>query len=61
MPMEDELAELSNAELYECIKVAFSQWQEVFRRGDDTRENRQIFYAYDRELLKRLNRVKKRL
>ena len=61
MPTEDELAELSHAELHECIRVAFHQWRAAFRTGEDIAECRQIFNAYDNEQLKRLKRVKKYL
>ena len=61
MPTEDELAEMSHSELHECIRVAFYQWQEMRRLGEDTVERKHIFYAYDNELLKRLKRLKKYL
>ena len=61
MPTEDELAELSISELNECIRVAFYQWQESVRTGEDPDENKEIFHVYDNEQLKRLERVKKYL
>ena len=59
MPTKDELAEISHSELYNCIYAAFFQWQEGIRVGGATTESRQIFDAYDRERLKRLNRLNK--
>ena len=61
MPTEDELAELSHSELYECIRVAFYQWQETRRLGEEVAEGKQIFEAYDNEQSKRLQRLKKYL
>ena len=59
MPTKDELANLSTAELKDCVQVAFYQWQETKRRGADTDESEQIFEAYDYEHLRRLGRFEK--
>ena len=61
MPSEDELAKLSYSELNDCIQVAFYQWQEAIQTGEDTTESEQIFYAYDNEQLRRLDRFEKNL
>ncbi len=61
MPSKDELAELSHAELNECIQMAFDQWLEARKRGAGSIETRAIHRAYDTEQLNRLNRVKKYL
>ncbi len=61
MPSEDELAAMSNSELSEGIRVAFDQWQEIRRLGKDTAERKQIYYVYDKEQPKRLQRLKKYL
>ena len=61
MPSKDELAELSHAELNERIQVAFDEWVEASRRGENVAEKKAIHRAYDAELLKRLHRIKKYL
>ena len=61
MPSKDELAELSHAELNECIQMAFDQWLEARKRGEGSTEKRAIHRAFDTEQLNRLNRVKKYL
>ncbi len=59
MPTKDELAELSHAELNECIHLSFDQWMVAMRRGENAAEKKAIHHAYDNEQLNRLNRVKK--
>ncbi|MBA3868615.1 MAG: hypothetical protein H0X30_05640 [Anaerolineae bacterium] len=61
MPTEDELAEISRDELSTCIRLAFLDWQEARRIGEGTHERKEIFKAFDNELLKRLDRLKKHL
>lgn len=61
MPTQDELAELSHVELNECIHVAFDQWVEAMRRGEEAAEKKAIHKAYDTEQFKRLKRVEKYL
>ena len=61
IPSKDELAELSHAELNECIQMAFDQWVEAMKRGEGTIEKRAIHRAYDSEQLNRLHRVRKYL
>jgi hypothetical protein len=61
MPSKDELAELSHAELNERIQLAFDQWVEAIRRGENVAEKKAIHQAYDNEQLSRLHRIKKYL
>jgi hypothetical protein len=61
MPSKDELAELSHAELNERIQLAFDQWVQAKKRGENISEMRAIHRAYDNELLSRLHRMKKYL
>ena len=61
MPTEDELAEISHDELNTCIRLAYQEWQEAFKIGEDAHERKEIFIAFDNELLKRLDRLKKYL
>jgi hypothetical protein len=59
VPTENELAEISLAELNKCVKSAYLQWQEAIRLDKNTTETKQIFCAYDNEQLKRLKHIKK--
>ncbi len=59
MPSKDELAELSHAELNARIQLAFDQWMQAVRQGQNAAEKKAIHAAYDNEQLNRLNRVKK--
>ncbi len=61
MPTKDELAELSHAELNERIQLAFDQWIQAMRRGENAAEKKAIHHVYDNEQLNRLHRVKKYL
>ena len=61
MPSKDELAKISTTELWDCVQVAFYQWQEAKRKGHDTDESEKIFEAYDFEHLRRLGRFEKLL
>ena len=61
IPSKDELAELSHAELNECIQMAFDQWVEAVRQGERSIEKKAIHRAYDCEQLNRLHRIKKYL
>jgi hypothetical protein len=61
MPTKDELAKLPSTELWDCVQVAFYQWQEAKRQGRDTNESEKIFEAYDYEHLRRLGRFEKLL
>ena len=53
----DELAELSNEALNECIRSALFQWNEALKEGKSTTELEHIFHAYDTEQLNRLKRL----
>lgn len=59
MPTKDELAELSHAELNEYIHLAFDQWMQAIRQGENAAERKAIHHIYDNEQLNRLNRVMK--
>ncbi len=61
MPTKDELAEISHAELSERIQLAFDQWLDATKQGEDADVAKAIHRAYDDELLRRLRRVKKYL
>jgi len=61
MPTEDELAEMSYSELHQGSLLAFYQWQEKKRLGEDTTESEKIFHAFDDEMSKRLERFKQYL
>jgi len=61
MPSKDELFELTARELKDCVQVAFYQWQEDKRKGQDAKESEKIFEAYDYEHLRRSGRFEKLL
>lgn len=61
LPTDDELATLSDRELTHCIRQAFDDWNQALQKGEDIDEKKQIYGAYDREMLRRYERVKKYL
>lgn len=61
LPTDDELAELTDRQLNRCIRQAFDEWNKAIKNGEDIAEKKAIYWVYDKEMLRRYERVKKYL
>ena len=59
MPTDEELTELSRAELSKHLKSILHQLVEDAKQDKNTSENTEIYLAYQKEYLKRLGIAKK--